>query len=334
MTLYPRRILETGVANSEADRDTEASDAKRMGAGTRGEVRWDKQKTGAARMLSNQQFDRSRRLALKVAGIELYDRHREVLARRSQRLGVLDSTGVEGLLERAERGELEATQRFINLLTTKFTGFRRHPRHFEIAAQHAFTAAQRRGRARLWSAAAATGEEAYSLALALLEVFPFSEPPASILATDVDASALEAAQQGEYREAALRGLELECRQRFMAQTSAGTWSMAPFVRKLVSFQVLNLTDDLWPVTGPFDVIFCRNVLMYLGASHRRAVLEHMAAHLAPGGLLILDPAEHLGPAASLYTPLVGGVCSLRQTSSLDFNGTRRSGPALANGGGP
>ena len=155
-------------------------------------------------MLTDAQFDRSRRLALRLAGIELCDRHRELLERRSRRLGVRDSAGLDSLLGAVEEGETTARQRFVCLLTTKFTGFFRHPRHFEIAAEHALRAADRRGRARLWSAAAATGEEPYSLAMALIEVFRRDDPPANILATDIDVEALAVAQQGEYGEPALR----------------------------------------------------------------------------------------------------------------------------------
>lgn len=95
--------------------------------------------------LSDQQFDRTRRLAARLAGIELVDRHRELLARRSRRLGIRDDAGLETLLNAAEEGEPSATQRLLCLLTTKFTGFFRHPRHFDIAAKHALQAARLHG---------------------------------------------------------------------------------------------------------------------------------------------------------------------------------------------
>jgi chemotaxis protein methyltransferase CheR len=141
-------------------------------------------------MLSNQQFSRAKRLALSLAGIELVERHRELLDRRSRRLGVLDSAGMDSLLEAVEGGETAASQRLLCLLTTKFTGFFRHPRQFQVAAEHALRAGHRRGRARLWSAAAATGKEPYSLAMALIEVFRRDDPPATILATDINEEAL------------------------------------------------------------------------------------------------------------------------------------------------
>ncbi len=259
-------------------------------------------------MLSNQQFDRTRRLASSLAGIELLERHRELLDRRTRRLGVLDSAGLDALLGAAEEGDATATQQFLSLLTTKFTGFFRHPRHFDLAAEHALRAVRQRGRARLWSAGAATGEEAYSLAMALIEAFQRDDPPAHILATDVDLEALAVGQQGEYGETTLRTLDPARRERFFTETGlARRWRIAPAVRGLVQFQALNLTDVSWPVEGPFDVIFCRNVLMYLEACHRYAVIERMASLLAPDGMLVLDPAEHLGKAGHWFSPGAEGL---------------------------
>ena len=115
-----------------------------------------------------------------------------------------DPGGFEALLHAVEDGDQRAGRQLIGLLTTNFTGFFRHPWHFRIAAEHALRVAYRNGVSRLWSAAAATGEEPYSLAMALIERFRCDDPPASILATDVDADALAVARRGEYDERAVR----------------------------------------------------------------------------------------------------------------------------------
>jgi chemotaxis protein methyltransferase CheR len=266
-------------------------------------------------MLSNQQFDRTRRLALSLAGIELAERHRELLEHRGRRLGIVDSAGLDLLLGAAEEGEPNARRRLLCLFTTKFTGFFRHPIHFKIAADHAVRAARQEGRAHLWSTAAATGEEPYSLAMALIEAFGCEHPPAGILATDIDPDALAFARRGEYADGALRSLEPKRREGFLCEGSRpGHWAMAAAPRRLVEFRALNLTSVEWFVVGPFDVILCRNVLMYLEACHRYAVLERLASLLAPDGLLMLDPAEHLGKAAHLFTPDADGAYSRRRTS--------------------
>jgi chemotaxis protein methyltransferase CheR len=268
-------------------------------------------------MLSNQQFERTQRLALSLAGIELFERHRELLGRRSRRLGILDSAGLDLLLAAAEDGDQEAARRLICLLTTKFTGFFRHPGHFDIAAQNALCAASSRGSARLWSAAAATGEEPYSLAMALIRAFHCDSPPVEIIATDLDTEALAVASRAEYPEAAVKALDAARRERFFHMPNvAGRWSLVSSVRKLVEFRQLNLSARVWPLNGPFDVIFCRNVLMYLEARCRCAALENIASLLAPEGLLILDPTEHLGRADHLFVSRGNGVYALKCLSFL------------------
>lgn len=263
-------------------------------------------------MLTGQQIDRTRRLALRLAGIELFDRHRELLERRSRRLGVEGGAGFDALLESAELGDPRASRRVIQLVTTHFTGFFRHPWHFDIAAEHALWAVHRRGRARLWSAAAATGEEPYSLAMALIEVFQRDDPPATILATDISEETLAVARQGEYGEAALAALKQEQRVRFFDEgMGAARWRLAPSVRQMVEFLALNLVEPVWPIGGPFDVIFCRNVVMYLEAECRRTALVRMASLLAPDGVLIMDPVENPGRARHLFTPGKNGVYALR-----------------------
>src|SRR5262249_44154130 len=167
------------------------------------------------------------------------------------------------LLTAAEREDSTAEQLLLRLLTTKFTGFFRHPRHFDLAGAHAVRAARRSDQVRLWSAGAATGEEAYSLAMALIEAFKRDDPPATILATDVDVHALDIAERGEFSEAALKGLESEQRRRLLCENRvSGRWGVVSSLRRLVEFRVLNLASLEWHVTGSFDVIFCRNVLMY------------------------------------------------------------------------
>jgi chemotaxis protein methyltransferase CheR len=259
-------------------------------------------------MLTSEQFDRTKRLALDLAGIELAARHRELLDRRSRRFEIESGAGLDALLGEAEGGDAQARKRLIALLTTNFTGFFRHPWHFHVAAEHALWAAHRRGRARVWSAAAATGEEPYSMAMALVEVFRRDDPPVSILATDVDAGALEIARRGEYGDAALSGLEPQARARFFPERAgSGRWRIAAAVGGLVEFREANLAESGWTVEGPWDVVLCRNVLMYLERDRRERAVERIASMLAPGGLLLLDPVEHLGGAAGLFGRGENGV---------------------------
>ena len=266
-------------------------------------------------MLTIELFDRTRELALRLAGIELFERHRDVLDRRSRRLGIHDGPAFDALLQATEAGGAAATRQFVGLLTTNFSGFFRHPRHFELAAEHALWAVHRRGAARLWSAAAATGEEPCSLAMALIEVFQRNDPPVTILATDIDEDALAMARRGEYAGPALSAVSADHRaQHFSSAAKARHWRISQAVRDLVEYRRLNLTDLVWPPAGPFDVVFCRNVLMYLEANHRYAVLERVASVLAPDGMLILDPTEHLGKADHLFAPGTNGIYASRSAA--------------------
>jgi chemotaxis protein methyltransferase CheR len=286
---------------------------------------------GSDRLLTHEAFERTRKLALELAGIELLDRHRELLGRRSRRLGIRDAAGIIALLRDAEAGDHRASRQLIGLVTTHFTGFFRHSAQFEVAAAHAFGVVQARGRARLWSAAAATGEEPYSLAIALIERFGADDPPVRIVATDIDEVALAAARQGEYGRSALLPLAVARLDRFFGDpTAAGHRAVVPAVRRLVEFRQLNLVASMWPGEGLFDVIFARNVLMYLAARQREAATERLAARLAPGGLLIVDPVEHLGRAARDFAPPVDGV--YRQLPSSPACGARDRSRALAKPG--
>jgi chemotaxis protein methyltransferase CheR len=151
--------------------------------------------------------------------------------------------------------------------------------------------------------------------MALIDVFRRADPPVTILATDIDEDALAVARKGEFGERSLGVLENGYRTRFFSETAdRGRAIIAQPARDCVKFRVLNLVDLAWPVEGPFDVVFCRNVLMYLDASYRYSVLERMASVLAPDGLLILDPAESLGKAGHLFTHGADGVYSCRPKS--------------------
>lgn len=258
--------------------------------------------------IGSEQFERLRRAAARLTGIELRDRHCELISRRCERIKIKEPAALDALLAGAESGDPAARRQVIALVTTSHTGFFRNPRHFDVAAEHALQAIRRRGAARMWTAAAATGEEPYSLAMALIEALRRDDPPVSILATDINAETLAAAGQGEYGEAALRSLAPGRRARFFTDSAGpGHWRIAAEARRLVEFGLLNLTDPVWPVEGQLDVIFCRNVLMYLEAGHRESVLGRMASLVRPDGLLILDPAEYPGPAQHLFGPGKDGI---------------------------
>jgi chemotaxis protein methyltransferase CheR len=269
--------------------------------------------------LSDEQFERLRRIGHRLAGLELRERHREFLERRLRRLGA-DEKLLASWVDAADEGEAAAVQRIIGLLTTKHTGFFRHPLQFDMAAEHLLWAAHRRGRAGAWSAAAATGEEPYSLAMAVLEVFRRDSAPVRILATDIDENALIGARVAEYGDRAVQDLDARRRARFLVARTESRWEIAPCVRDLVEFRALNVVDGCSGFSQPLDVVFCRNVLMYLAEPQRIRVIERIAAVLAHDGLLFIDPTEHLGAAAHLFSPRGAGVYCLRRAAPLPPTG--------------
>jgi chemotaxis protein methyltransferase CheR len=267
--------------------------------------------------MTNKQFERVRRLSSSLTGIELGDRHRELLARRCRGVKLDSPGGLEALLGAAEEGDPGAHERLIGVLTTSTTGFFRIPRHFDIAAEHALRAIHRRGKARLWSAAAATGEEPFSLAMAVIGVTQRDDPPVTILATDVNPISLASARCGEYGDRTLSSLHPTLRAQFFSTpVGSGRWRVSEPARRLVEFRQLGLHSDTWPIEGPFDVVFCRNLLMYLQTDHRNSIGKRLASLMAPDGVLFLDPAEHLGEADSLFHFCRDGVYVPRSTEPL------------------
>jgi chemotaxis protein methyltransferase CheR len=164
---------------------------------------------------------------------------------------------------------------------------------------------QRSSRVRLWSAACSSGEEPYSLAMTLLETQKIADSLLSIRATDISPRVLELADRGFYRALSFRATEPAMIQRWFRPEGDG-FSIDARVKRLVSFGRLNLLDAARVAAeGPFDAIFCRNVLIYFDKPTQKRVVESFAKALRPGGYLFLGHAESLFHLTDLYEPIVG-----------------------------
>lgn len=160
-------------------------------------------------------------------------------------------------------------------------------------------------RVRLWSAASSSGEEAYSLAITLLETGKVFEGSLSIRATDISPRVLELAARGFYRALSFRATEPAMIQKWFQPQGDG-FVIQERIRRLVSFGRLNLLDrERVAAEGPFDAIFCRNVLIYFDKPTQKRVVESFAKALRPGGYLFLGHAESLFHLTDLYEPIVG-----------------------------
>ncbi|QNM98131.1 CheR family methyltransferase [Chitinimonas koreensis] len=240
--------------------------------------------------LSDRDFQQIRSLIHAHAGISLSEHKRGmVYARLVRRLRALRLDSFAAYLGRLERDPAE-WEHFTNALTTNLTRFFREPHHFDQLRQ----ALERRGGepARIWSAACASGEEAYSLAITAYE----AGCPARILASDVDTRALDQARAGIYERARLDGVPVHLQQRYFLRgrnASEGLVRARPELAAAIAFRQLNLRETQWPMRRRFDAIFCRNALIYFDRPTQAEVLQRMLGLLAPGGLLFLGHSETL-----------------------------------------
>jgi len=207
--------------------------------------------------------------------------------------------GVEGVDER---------QAMMAALTTNVTRFYREPHHFdhlrdkvmpELAAK-----ARAGGRVRLWSAACSNGQEPYSMAMTVLDVLPeAAELDVRILATDIDPNMVAEGAAGVYSDDLLAPVPAASRKHFTPAPGApGRFSADATLRRLVGFKELNLIGD-WPMRGRFDVIFCRNVVIYFDDATQERVWGRFTPILNPGGVLYIGHSERVtGPAAHLLQP--------------------------------
>jgi chemotaxis protein methyltransferase CheR len=262
---------------------------------------------GAARefTFSDRDFRRVCQLIYQRAGIALADSKRDmVYSRLSRRLRTLGLRSFQDYLDQLERDGGDEWEAFTNALTTNLTSFFREPHHFEILLGHL---RDRRERAplRIWCSAASTGEEPWSLAITACEAFNSLDPPVEILATDIDTQVLATGERAVYPLERIKGLSSERVRKYFQRGTGPNDGMcrvkAP-LRGLVRFAQLNLLSGSYGIKGPFDAIFCRNVMIYFDKPTQRGVLERMTPLLAPDGLLFAGHSESFLHAADLVRP--------------------------------
>jgi chemotaxis protein methyltransferase CheR len=241
-------------------------------------------------------FYRIKKLIYEHAGISLASSKQEMvysrLARRLRANKLTRFSDYIALLEKNGRGEW---QDFVNSLTTNLTSFYREPHHFAELARFVEARRGRRDRLTIWCSAASTGEEPYSIAMTIVDVFGTFTPPVTIVASDVDTNVLEKASAGVYPCDRVEKLsEDQLRRFFLPAAGDGTVKVRPELRALLTFRQLNLLDATWPIRGPLDAIFCRNVMIYFDQLTQRRVLQKLAPMLKHDGLLFAGHSESFG----------------------------------------
>ena len=247
-------------------------------------------------------FERIRTLLYQHSGIKLSDsKSNMVYSRLTRRLRATGMKSFQDYLQRVERDQGEEWDAFINALTTNLTAFFREPHHFPLLRDHVLSLRKRP--LRLWCSAASTGEEPYTMAMTMVDAFGSFKPPVQIIATDIDTNVLSKAQAGIYPLDRVEKLPPETLKRFFLKGSgnnAGYVQVRKELRDLISFSQLNLLDARWPVSGPFDVIFCRNVMIYFDKDTQYKILKRFAPMLEMHGLLFAGHSESLHHAADFF----------------------------------
>ncbi|MDB5777084.1 MAG: chemotaxis protein CheR [Herbaspirillum sp.] len=238
-------------------------------------------------------FDRVRELIYQRAGIALAESKQEMvysrLARRLRATGIVSfATYLDSLERQLDSNEWEA---FVNALTTNLTSFFREAHHFPILAEHV------KGRRELsvWCSAASTGEEPYSIAITLCEAYGTLNPPAQIVATDIDTNVLTIGANGVYPLDRVDKMSPERLKKYFLRgtgAQAGMVRLRPELRKMITFKQLNLLADSWPLSGPFDVIFCRNVMIYFDKPTQSKILAKFVPLMKPDALLFAGHSEN------------------------------------------
>jgi chemotaxis protein methyltransferase CheR len=250
-------------------------------------------------------FERVRQLIYQRAGISLHaGKQAMVYSRLSRRLRETRHGGFAEYLqwlERASGPEAEAEwQEFVNCLTTNLTAFFREEHHFHALVEDLRARAARP--MRIWCNAASTGEEPYSLAMTVVETLGPSAQ-VKLVCSDIDTKVLATAQRGVYNADA-RGLSPErLKRHFMRGTgaNAGSIRVKPELSRLIEFRAFNLMSASWAALGePFDLVFCRNVMIYFDNPTQRKVLERTHAQMKPGALLYVGHSENFTDARDLF----------------------------------
>jgi chemotaxis protein methyltransferase CheR len=256
-------------------------------------------------------FQALRALVKQITGINLAESKRELvygrISRRLRALGLSSFGAYRQLLESGDGQELVA---FCNALTTNLTSFFRESHHFDYLRDDFLAPrkdAARRDRIRIWSSACSSGEEPYSIAMTLIESIPdCHRRDIKILATDLDSDILARAQRGVYAADRVKGLDPKRVARFFTETRQGaekTYTVVPEVAQLITFKQINLMNDL-PMSGPLDVIFCRNVVIYFDKETQKGLFARMARLQRPGDFLFLGHSETLFKVSDDYS-LIG-----------------------------
>ncbi len=244
-------------------------------------------------------FNSFRAIVYDKSGISLADNKialvKARLGKRMRALGIEDHREYLQYVKQDNKGE--EIIKLLDVISTNVTSFFREAVHFEVLSKVVSEwLAQGQKRFRFWSAAASTGEEPYSLAMTLLETFNGQRVDAKILATDISTKVLSQCQQGNYQQEKFESVPAPLKNRYFAPCRDGatfSYTANAEMKNMIVFKRLNLSKPPFPMHGPLDVVFCRNVMIYFDNKVRMNLLNEISRLLKPGGYLMVGHAESL-----------------------------------------
>ena len=265
--------------------------------------------------ISDAEFKLFQELILQKTGIFLHDSKRHLipsrLASRLRLHGFKTFSEYHAyLMQKGDPGELES---MINRITTNKTSFFRENHHFEFLKTRLIPEIQEKARhgaprrIRIWSAACSSGEEPYSVAISLLEALESHAGwDIRILATDLDSAVLQQAKAGVYAEERVAELPLEIKRKYFLrgrEAQAGSVCVRPQLKRLITFRQLNFIAESWPIQAEFDMILCRNVIIYFNRETQRQLFTRLLSYLKADGYLCVGHSESLHWLGDLFVPL-------------------------------
>lgn len=247
-------------------------------------------------------FHRIAGLIYQTAGIALAVSKKEmVYSRVSRRLRSSQFRTFDTYITNLENNpHSDEWQHFVNALTTNLTAFFREEHHFPILSEYL---KQHDKPIKIWCCAASTGEEPYSIAITACETFGTNKQSIEIIATDIDTQVLATASDGIYQMDRLSKIRPELLRKYFfkgKQAQLGLAKVKPELRQMIEFRSLNLLDDSWDLEGPFDIIFCRNVMIYFDKATQSKILRKFEPYLKKGGLLFAGHSENFSYLSTAY----------------------------------
>ncbi len=264
----------------------------------------EKEKSSLEFNFSNRDFERLRKLVYQHTGISLSEEKQQLTyGRFAKRLRALKISDFSDYIDLIDRGDESEMDHFVSAITTNFTSFFRESHHFEFLVEEIKRISQYSRRIRIWSAGCSSGEEPHSIAISILNAIPESADwDLKILATDLDKKMVEKASSGIYDQEKISGLPVEITRKWFKKgrgENAGKVQVATAARSMITFKYLNLLHD-WPVKGPFDIIFCRNVVIYFDKVVQKELFSKFNTKQLKNGKLIIGHSENLANVSSDY----------------------------------